>query len=196
MANKEELKKKLDEVKAQIKANSKDTHFADTLISELLSLKGQIDVEPLELNVGKKIDDFKGETFEIVKTDRGIMYHEYGGYTIYTTENNNALYTTLADYVDNKDTYFELEGEQKEIFELNMSAIAYCLAVPKFAFADVTFTYEMAEKVIKYLNKSYEEAMNADLQEETIEQDTEFKNATLALDEIKEQIKKEQEEGE
>ena len=195
MADKQELKKKLDEVKAQLKTNSKDTHFADTLISELLSLKGQIDVEPLELNVGKKIVDFKGEAFEIVKTDRGIMYHEYGGYTIYTTENNNALYTTLADYVDNKDIYDKLEGDEKEVHELNLSTIAFCLTVPKFAFNDVEFTYEMAEKVIKYLSKTYEEAMNAELQKETIEEDTEFKNATLALEEIKEQIKKEQKEG-
>lgn len=191
MANKEELKKKLDEVKAQIKANSKDAHFADNLISDLLSLKGQLDVEPLELNVGRKIDDFKGETFEIVKTDRGVMYHEYGGYTVFTTENNNALYTTLADYVDNKDVYKELDGEEKDVYEINQSAIAYCLAIPKFAFVDVSFTYDIAEKTIEFLRKQYEEAMNAELQEETVEQDEEFKQATLAFEDLKEEIKKE-----
>lgn len=195
MTDKLEIKKKIDEIKAQIKANSKDAHFADTLTNELLSLKGQLDVEPLELNVGKRIDDFSGETFEIVKTDRGIMYHEFGGYTLFTTPTNEALYVMLADYVNNKGEYEKLEGEEKEIFELNLSAIAYCLTVPKFAFSNVDFTYDIAEKVIKFLNKSLEDAMNADLQEETIAEDEQFKQATLALEDIKEQIKKEQEEA-
>lgn len=195
MADKVELKKKIDEIKAQIKANSKDAHFADTLTNELLSLKGQLDVEPLELNVGKRIDHFSGNAFEIVKTDRGIMYHEFGGYTIFTTPTNEALYVMLADYVDNKDEYKKLDGEEKEIFDLNLSAIAYCLTVPKFAFSNVDFTYDIAEKVIQFLNNSFEEAMNADLQEETITEDEQFKQATLALEDIKEQIKKEQEEA-
>ena len=193
MVDKVELKKKIDEIKAQIKANSKDAHFADTLTNEVLSLKGQLDVEPLELNVGKRIDDFSGNAFEIVKTDRGIMYHEFGGYTIFTTPTNEALYGMLADYVDNKDEYKKLDGEEKEIFDLNLSAIAYCLTVPKFAFSNVDFTYDIAEKVIQFLNNSFEEAMNADLQEETIEQDEQFKEATLALEDIKTEIKKEQE---
>lgn len=195
MVDKIELKKKIDEIKAQIKANSKDAHFADTLTNELLSLKGQLDVEPLELNIGKRVSDFSGEHFEIVKTDRGVMYHEFGGYTIFTTPTNEALYGMLADYVDNKDEYKKLDGEEKEIFDLNLSAIAYCLTVPKFAFSNVDFTYDIAEKVIQFLNNSFEEAMNADLQEETIAEDEQFKQATLALEDIKEQIKKEQEEA-
>ena len=195
MIDKVELKKKIDEIKAQIKANSKDAHFADTLTNELLSLKGQLDVEPLELNVGKRIDDFSGNAFEIVKTDRGIMYHEFGGYTIFTTPANEALYVMLADYVDNKDEYKKLDGEEKEIFDLNLSVIAHCLTVPKYAFVDVDFTYDISEKIINFLKSSFEKAMNADLQEETIAEDEQFKQATLALEDIKEQIKKEQEEA-
>ena len=193
MVDKVELKKKIDEIKAQIKANSKDAHFADTLTNELLSLKGQLDVEPLELNVGKRIDDFSGNAFEIVKTDRGIMYHEFGGYTIFTAPTNEALYVMLADYVDNKDEYKKLDGEEKEIFDLNLSVIKHCLTVPKYAFVDVDFTYDISEKIINFLKSSFEKAINADLQEETIAEDEQFKQATLALEDIKEQIKKEQE---
>ena len=159
----------------------------------MLSLKGQLDVEPLELNVGKRIDDFSGNAFEIVKTDRGIMYHEFGGYTIFTTPANEALYVMLADYVDNKDEYKKLDGEEKEIFDLNLSVIEHCLTVPKYAFVDVDFTYDISEKIINFLKSSFEKAMNADLQEETIAEDEQFKQATLALEDIKEQIKKEQE---
>lgn len=183
------LNKRLKEVKEQIIANSKDAHFAKKLVDELLVTKGQLSIQPLELNVGKKVDEFKGETFAIVKTDRGCLYHEYGGYNIFVTPSQPCLYTTLVDYVDNKDTYFELTGEEKEVFEMNLSAVAYCLSIPKFCFADVEFTYDIASKVVKFLTESYEKAMEEPLQEETIEQDEQFKEATLGLEKIKEEIK-------
>lgn len=183
------LHEKIRSLKKQIETNSKDAHFAKVLVDELLSTKAQLCIEPIELNVGKKVDEFKGETFTIVKTDRGCLYHEYGGYNIFVTPNQTALYTKLVDYVDNKDTYFELKGEEKEVFDLNMSAIAYCLSVPKCCFSDVEFTYDIATKVIQFLTKSYEKAMEAPLQDETIEEDEQFKEATLGLENIKEEIK-------
>lgn len=188
MKNKIELNKKIKDLKSKLVSVSKDAHFAETLVDELLSTKAQLCVEPIELNVGKKVDDFKGETFEVVKTDRGCLYHEYGGYSIFVTPAQNALYTTLVDYVDNKEVYSNLDGEEKEIFELNMSAIAYCLSVPKFCFADIDFTYEIASKVIQYLTDSYKKAMEEPLQEETIEEDEQFKEATLGLENIKKEI--------
>lgn len=183
------LDKRLKETKDQIIANSKDAHFAKALVDDLLVTKGQLSIQPLELNVGKKVDEFRGERFAIVKTDRGCLYHEYGGFNIFVTPNQTCLYTTLADYVDNKDVYVGLTGEEKEVFELNLSAVAYCLSVPKFCFSDVEFTYDIATKVIEFLRKAYDKAMDEPLQEETIEEDEQFKEATLGLEYIKEEIK-------
>ena len=117
MKNKE-LIEQLDKLKKQIYTNSKDAHFAETLVDELLKVKGQMSVEPLELNVGKKLDEWNGETFSIVKTDRGILYNEHGHYAIFV-DPNMFMYATLADFVDNKDEYAKLEGEDKETFEAN-----------------------------------------------------------------------------
>lgn len=189
MKTKTEYNKEIKELKTKLVGLCNDTHFAKTLIDEMLSLKGQSCIEPLELNVGKKVDLFKGETFEIVKTDRGCLYHEYGGYSIFVNPEQKCLYETLVDYVDNKDVYFELKDDEKEIFDLNMSAIAYCLAIPKFAFSDVEFTYEMASKCIEFIRKSYEKAMEEPLQDETIEEDEQFKQATLGIENLKEEIK-------
>lgn len=184
------LNDKLKELKSQIKANSKDTHYADTLIKELLKVQKDIVTSPIKLNVGKKIDEFKGEYFEIAKTDRGVLYHEYGGYNVFTTLNNNtALYQTLCDYVDNKDTYFELKDEEREVFDLNLSAIAYCLSVPKICFTDVEFTYKIATEVIRFLNESYEKAMNEPLQDETPELDAKFEEAEKGIRELSATLK-------
>lgn len=190
MSNKDELSKSLKEVKAQIKANSKDAHFAETLVDKLLAIKSEMSVEPIELNVGKRIDGWKGETFEIVKTDRGCLYHEYGGYSIFVTfDNNTALYRTLCDYVDNRRVYETLEEEEKERYELTLQAVAYCLSVPKFCFTDAEFTFDLASMVVKFLREQYEKYIDEPLQEETVKEDKEFEQAVKAVENIKDIVK-------
>lgn len=190
MSNKDELSKSLKEVKAQIKANSKDAHFAESLVDKLLAIKSEMSIEPIELNVGKRIDGWKGETFEIVKTDRGCLYHEYGGYSIFVTfDNNTALYRTLCDYVDNRRVYETLEEEEKERYELTLQAVAYCLSVPKFCFTDAEFTFDLASMVVKFLREQYEKYIDEPLQEETIKEDKEFEQAVKAVENIKEIVK-------
>ena len=183
--DKKVLKERLDDLVRQIKTNSKDAHFADKLISDLLSVKGQMMVEPVELDCGKKIDEYSGETFRITLTDRGALYHEYGGYSVFASPNNTALYQTLEDMVINKDKYESADGEEKENIELTMSAIGYCLAVPKIVFGDVDMMFNVAKMVIEHIRKQYEALMAEPLQDETIAEDEEFKSAALALEDLK-----------
>ena len=183
--DKKVLKERLDDIVNQIKTNSKDVHFADKLIGDLLSTKGQMMVEPTALDCGKTVDEYKGETFRVTLTDRGVLYHEYGGYSVFATPNARALYETLEDMVVNKEKYASATDEEKENIELSMSAIGYCLAVPKIAFGDADLMFEIAKMVIEYIRGKYEELMSEPLQDETISEDAEFKEATLALEELK-----------
>ncbi len=150
-------------------------------------------VEPIVLDCGKAIDGkvFKGDTFEMVKTNKGILYHLYGGYSIFVTPNNNALYETLDDLIENQATYAALTGEEREDFDLNLSAISYVLDIPVFAFSSADFTFKIAEETVKYLQSVYDNSMKAELQEETVEQDQEFKDAVLGLETIQEALKEE-----
>ena len=188
---KETLEKKLKECKEQLKANSKDAHFASNLIDRMLSYKGQLGVEPIELDCGKKVDEWSGETFRLTKTDKGILYHQFGGFSIFVTPNNKALYETLCDYVDNREEYSKLEGELKEQFELQLSAVTYVLSVPLFAFNSAELTYLLATNIIDYLKSTFDELMERPLQPESIEEDREFKEATLGLEELKKEISEE-----
>ena len=187
----ETIERKLKECKEQLKANSKDAHFASNLIDRMLSYKGQLGVEPIELDCGKKVDEWSGDTFRLTKTDKGILYHQFGGYSIFVTPNNKALYETLCDYVDNKEEYAKLEGELKEQFDLQLSAITYCLSVPLFAFSDSEFTFKIATDVIDFLKSTFDSLMAQPLQEETPLEDAEFKEATLGLEALKDEIAKE-----
>ena len=150
-------------------------------------------VEPIVLDCGKAIEGkvFKGETFELSKTNKGICYHIFGGYSIFVTQNNIALYETLDDLIENQETYNKLTGQERDDFDLHLSALTYVLDVPLFAFANAEFTYEIAEKVVKFLQKTYDDAMAQPLQEEAVQEDQEFKDAVLGLEEVKEALKEE-----
>ena len=148
-------------------------------------------VEPILLDCGKAIEgkSFKGSTFEIVKSNKGILYHIYGGFSIFVTPNNVSLYETLDDLVEHHEEYDKLTGKEREDFDLNLSAITYVLDVPLFAFSSAEFTYSIASETIKYLQSVYDNAMNQELQEETVQQDQEFQDAMIGLDNIKEALK-------
>lgn len=150
-------------------------------------------VEPVVLDCGKAIEGkvFKGETFELSKTNKGICYHVFGGYSIFVTPNNVALYETLDDLIENQETYNQLTGKEREDFDLNLSAIGYVLDVPLFAFSSAELTFDLATKVIQYLQKVYDDAMNQPLQEETVKEDQEFKDAVLGMENIKEALNEE-----
>lgn len=187
--DKKVLKERLDELVRQIKLNSKDAHFADKLIGDLLSVKGQMGIEPIALDCGKEVDEWRGETFRITLTDKGVLYHEYGGYSVFVTPNNVALYDVLSDLVINKEEYAELEGESKENFESLLTIIAYNVSLPRVSFLDKDFPQEIAIKTIEFLRKMYDDLMNKELQDETPQEDAEFKEATLALEDLKEAAK-------
>lgn len=148
-------------------------------------------VEPILLDCGKEIKSWKGETFELVKSNKGILYHVFGGFSIFVTPNNVALYETLNDLIENQEMYSKLEDKEREDFDLNLSAITYVLDIPLFAFSSAEFTFEIAEKVVKFLQKTYDEAMAQPLQEETVQEDQEFKDAVLGMEAIKEALNEE-----
>ncbi len=186
--DKKVLKERLADVKKQLRTNAKDVHFFDKLIDEALSLKGQMGVEPIALDCGKETDEWAGRTFRITLTDKGALYHEYGGYSVFVTPTNTALYAVLSDLVVNKESYAKLEGEEKENFESLLTIVAYNLSLPRVSFMDREFPQEIALRTMEFLKKLYEGLMSEELKEETVEKDREFRNTMEALDTVKEAI--------
>jgi hypothetical protein len=191
--DKETLKSKLDEVKAKIKINSKDAHFADKLIDELLSLKGQLGIEPtlVHIPVDDVVKSLKGETFEMSVTKHGdAIYHVYGGYTIIADGTRmRSLAGSIADYVVNQELVKDLDEKEREAYDLDLSATAYVLNIPMLAFSDADLKYDLASKIVTWLRETYEKAMEQPLQEETREQDVAFENAAKAIEDVKKSVK-------
>lgn len=195
--NKKELREKLAELKIQIKANAKDAHWAENALREYESLVGQLKHEPIVLDCGKEVDEWAGDTFRITKTTTGVLFHTYGGYSVFCTPNITSLYETLVNYVDNKDEYAKLEGEAKEEHELALSALSYCINLPSFVCSDAGFLYDTAGHIVKYLREMSEQLLNEPLREETpedLQANQAYRDAELGIRDFVDQVSEEVEE--
>lgn len=190
--DKKEIKAKIDEVKAQIKANSKDAHFAEKLIGDLLSLKGQYEHQPTMVNVAMDdiVDTLEGNTFTIYKTKSGDTgFHLKAGYDIVVRPTVESLNKSLASFVDYQKDIEKLSEEEQEYYKSDLLATQFCLTIPMYAFADMDFKFKVANMFMDYMRKVQTDLLdNVELQEETPEENKRFEEAAKGLEEIKSQL--------
>lgn len=142
--------------------------------------------------LGKELGRFEGATFYIAEHEYGILFHVYNSMDFIVRPGQTSCYETLSDLVRNKDVYEKLEGSEKEAFYLNLSAITYILTSPMYVFSSIEFTYEIAARIINYIEKRIKDSVgNAKLQEETPEENKTFKDAMDGLETIKQILKDE-----
>lgn len=187
-----EIKAKIDEVKAQIKANSKDAHFAEKLIGDLLSLKGQYEHQPTMVYVAMDdiIDTLEGNTFTIYKTKSGDTgFHLKAGYDIVVRPTVESLNKSLAAFVDYQKEMDSFSEEEREWHEQDLIATQFCLTIPMYAFVDMDFKFKVANMFADYMLKVQTDLLdNVELQEETPEENKRFEEATKGLEELKTQL--------
>lgn len=186
---KKEIKAKIDDIKAQIKANSKDAHFAEKLIGDLLSLKGQYEHQPTMVNVAMDdiIGTLEGNTFTIYKTKSGDTgFHLKAGYDIVVRPTVESLNKSLAAFVDYQKEMDSLSEEEREWYKQDLIATQFCLTIPMYAFADMDFKLKVANMFADYMLKVQTDLLdNVELQEETPEENKRFEEATKGLEELK-----------
>ena len=141
--------------------------------------------------LGKELGRFEGETFYIAEHENGVLYHVYNSMDLIIRPNITSGYETLVDLVRNQELYYKLTGEEKESFELNISAISFVLSLPTFVFSSGELTFDIATMIIKFLQKSFDDAMKQPLQDEEFEKDREFQDAVIGLEDVKSALKEE-----
>ena len=190
------LKDRFNEVKNQLLTNSKDAHWAKNAIEELVSLKGQLDHEETLVYLPKKnVEDIvSNDTFELaVMKDGTAIYKTFGGYTVIANANLVSLNDKITEFVRLDKELDDTTEEERENIKLDLAAFGYILSLPTFVFSDVNFTYEMAGHIVKYLREKYDEAVNSEPLAETPEdiiENQRFRDASLAIDELGDEIKK------
>ncbi len=181
-----QLQQKLKEVKAKIKTNSKDAHFADALIDELVGLQKQADVEPVELIVPSaevehtyQIDDVT----TLIKTAKGYLYKHGNLSYIWVPFGLNTLWQTINEL----DEILGKE-ERTEEEDVTISMINRMMQWHAVAFYDAESLIDSANASVKILNDTlarYKERISNKETEEDIKSNVEFSNASDAIDSLK-----------
>lgn len=184
-----ELKKELISLKEDIIQMTNDSEKANELLNKLLKVNTDINTTPIELNVGERIDSLDSETFSIVKTSQGVLYNERGYYSVFVSPSHE-LYNLLVSIIASKDKI--LEGNEEDL-NTYFSIIAYCLQLPKYIPYDFEMSVEAAKLMIYALEKMQKQYIDdAELQEETPIENTDFTEMIKALGEISKSIKEEE----
>lgn len=189
-----EIKAKIDEVKAQIKANSKDAHFAEKLIGDLLSLKGQYEHQPTMVYVAMDdiVDTIEGDTFTLYKLNDGrVGFHLKSGYDVVVSPRIEALNGNLKWYIDNKKTIDESSEEEQELYQLDFECTQHILTMPLFTATDYDLKYKVSNLFIETLLKAQETLENSETLVDDLAQNVLFEDASIAVEDIRSDIDKE-----
>lgn len=189
-----DIDSKLEEVKSQIKANSKDAHFAEALIEELLSLKGQKDHQPMYLCVPEKevVKTYDFGAFSISNCKGGILFHAKGGLDTYVTPRMRALYDHLALLVSMKEEYAELSEESLKAYNTLFATITTLLMTPIMAPITAKGLVDTSNAVVEIFDREAKILANQPLMEEDYHANAEFDNMIAATEVLKKMGKDEQ----
>lgn len=210
MENKE-LKKKLQEAKAQIIAQSKDAHYTKQLISKILSYKGQLGIEPASVFVPADIEsEIKQSAYHIFRTNSYVMVDKEGkdinmlgqivfkvrGLAIVIDPILNAYYFPFKTLLDAHDHFEELDEDMKKNYQILLDhTIIMCQAIT-LVFSDTKLLEEVLNPIIKYLNNQMEKAEDVDnLPNDNSIANEEFKESTLASEELKNELENDNKEN-
>lgn len=180
------MKKEIREITLQIRNNSKDVKFSDKLIDKLLSLKGQLDVEPTRLYIPEKdvIKEYDNDNIRIVRCKGCIIWQHKGGMSFIVKPSMRALYDYLEGMLSMKDRYDELTNEEKQIYDISYFGMSLIMQVPMFAVVDEEFFVELAEYIGDGIKKVAEKLINQPLQEETPIENAEFETKMEVVNEL------------
>lgn len=159
-----QLQEKLKEIKVKIKANSKDVHFAETLIEEFVSLQKQADVEAVELIVPCSEVEHKHQIDDVtslIKTVHGYLYKHGELSYVYVPFGFNKLYDAMAELDDLLSQETRTEDEDTII-----SMMQRMLQWHTVAFADTEALIDSATATVKILG----DVIKRNLPSETVQE--------------------------
>lgn len=178
----DKLKSRVGEIEELIKTNSKDAHYAESLLQELrIARKKEIPATELNIPSDSVISSIEGGSYAIKECSDGILFHLRGGYDVFVRPRMSALYNHLLYILRTRERYEELTEEEKGIFDATYHATIVNLEIPVFMTVDDRYLFEIAEKSLACLNEVAETALGADLQPETPQENAEFENAMDAV---------------
>lgn len=181
----EQLNQKLKEAKAKIVANSKDAHFAESLINELVGLQKQADIEPVELIVPTADVEHEyriDEVTTLYKTTKGYLYKHGNLSCVWIPFGVNTLWQAINELAGllGKEERTEEEG-------VMVSMVNRMLQWHTVAFMDAEALIDSANASVKILGdaiRRWESHVSAKETAKDVKANTEFIQASNALEDM------------
>ena len=173
-----ELKEKLDKQISILKTQCKDAKFADSLIGEILSLKGQIDVNQTLVHIESTEEDevIQASRFKITRNSNAVVW-QADGYGIAWDIDGVKVYVNsfIKAYHVPMNRLFELKAiiesgkatkEQEEEYELNLQIANRLCSLQVLAANNETYQalmYQMYELIISEYSAVLDKAVKDEL---------------------------------
>lgn len=180
--NKKDLKKELTEIISQIKANSKDAVFAEKLAKKLVAVKGQMDVEAVEISVSEKevVKRYDFSSYEYIRCKSCIIFHVHGGVYTIVRPTMTALYQALEFLLDSIDSEDTLDEPSKNALESIQTAYAFVLQAPIVVSLEDESLNDVAVAVVKCFERVQKNTLErleaTEETEEDYKKNAEFEN--------------------
>jgi hypothetical protein len=188
--DKKVLNERLNELIRQIRLNSKDAHFAEKLTDDLLSVHRQkLQTKSYVFDLGEELYKIERNSYYISKHERGLLFHVYNSMDLVIPISHNSLYGFINKLIE--EYYNEYDGlsqSDRDEYDSLLEASCVILSMPINIFMDVQFAIDIATQVVRKTGEMYEQALSAELIDETVEDDLAFKEHSLRLESVKETI--------
>ena len=194
--DKKVLNERLNELIRQIRLNSKDSHFAEKLTDDLLSVHRQkLQEKKYVFEIGAEEHRIERGSFYLAKHEGGVLFHIYNSFDMVIPASNQPLYGTLLALLnENKDEYASFTEEEKIDHDTYIEVVGTILSMPLTIFTDTEFAINIATQVMQRLDMRVRQAIEASLQDETLEQDVKFRDDILASEAAREELREGMEE--
>lgn len=188
--DKKVLNERLNELIRQIRLNSKDAHFAEKLTDDLLSVHRQkLQTKSYVFDLGEELYKIERNSYYISKHEMGLLFHVYNSMDLVIPISHNSLYGFINKLIE--EYYNEYDGlsqSDRDEYDSLLEASCVILSMPINIFMDVQFAIDIATQVVRKTGEMYEQALSAELIDETVEDDLAFKEHSLRLESVKETI--------
>ena len=136
--------------------------------------------------LGKEVARFDGETFNLVECEDGILFHSYNSMDLIIRPGVTSAFETLRYIIHQSGKYASMDEEERKDFDFLVQGVSYVLRCPTVAFIDADFTFDLTKCIIDNMTRLTRQAMDKPLSEEDKAKDEIFKQAMIAMDELKE----------
>lgn len=135
--------------------------------------------------LGKCLARFDGETFSLVEYTDGILFHSYNSMDLIIRPGVTSAFDTLSYIIRRSGEYNSMDEEERKDFDFLVQGITYVLRCPTVAFIDADFTFDLTKCIMDNMTRLTKAALDRPLAEEDKERDEVFKQAMIAMDEVR-----------